>query len=88
MQAERLWLYARSYADQHPYQVINKKGGRSCLGFCADVAAAAGMPPRHWAGDLTVPGAMRFPDATFSLQDPEGLSAVELTSAIVTSDRH
>ena len=87
MQAERLWLYARSYADQHPYQVINKKGGRSCLGFCADVAAAAGMPPRHWAGDLTVPGAMRFPDATFSLQAPEGLSAIELTSSIVTSDR-
>lgn len=85
-QAEHLWRYARSYAEQHPYQVINKKGGRSCLGFCADVAAAAGMPPQHWAGDLTVPGAMRFPNATFSLRDPEGHLATEVTSALVRTD--
>ncbi|MFT5679190.1 MAG: hypothetical protein ACI8RZ_000094 [Myxococcota bacterium] len=82
-QAERLWSYALSYDDEHPYQVINKKGGRSCLGFCADVAAAAGMSPRQRAGDLTVPGAMRFPDATFSLDAPNEMTAAELTDALV-----
>ena len=86
-QAEVLWRYARTYADLHPYQVINKKGGRSCLGFCADVAAAAGMPPRHWAGDLTVPGAMRFPDATFSLREPEGRLPTEITAGLLREDQ-
>jgi hypothetical protein len=85
-QAERLWAYALSYDEQHPYQVINRRDGRSCLGFCADVAAAAGMPPTHWAGDLTVPGRLRFPDATFSLQSPGDLTAAQLTDALVRQD--
>ncbi len=82
-QAERLWDYALGYDEAHPYQVINKKGGRSCLGFCADVAAAAGMPGRARVGDLTMPGAMRFPDATFSLDEPNDMTAEELTGALV-----
>jgi len=82
-QAERLWDYALGYDTETPYQVINKQGGRSCLGFCADVAAAAGMPPRARAGDLTLPGAMRFPDATFSLDAPNDMTAEALTGALV-----
>ena len=82
-QAERLWRYVQTYAELHPYQVLNKKGGRSCLGFCADVATAAGMPPVHWAGDLTVPGAMRFPDATFSLSEPGSVDPIDLTTALI-----
>ena len=81
-QAERLWRYAQTYPDLNPYQVINKKG-RSCLGFCEDIASAIDMPPAHWAGNLTVPGAMRFPDATLSLSASTGQTPLEFTDALV-----
>lgn len=65
--AEPVWRFMQDYGAPPPlYQVINR-GGRSCLGYCADVADALGVAAVGWAGDLTVPGALRFPDAPLQL---------------------
>lgn len=81
--ANHIWQYAIDYDDTHSYQVINRQGGRSCLGFCEDIAEAAGLAPRTWAGDLTIPGGMRFDGATVQLRRPIAIDALGFTRSLV-----
>ena len=84
-QAEALLRYTLSYAEENTYQVINRQGGRSCMGFCEDIATAAGMPPALRSGNLTVPGAMRFPDAVFQMNEPADMTPAELTRSLLVT---
>ena len=58
-EAFRGWML--SYSERETYQVINRGGGRSCLGFCTDAADAVGQPWVASMGDLTAPGALWLP---------------------------
>jgi len=61
--------FVARYDAEHTYQVINRQGGRSCLGFCIDVADQVSLSPRARAGDLTIPGNLRLRGATLSLKN-------------------
>lgn len=63
-QSRDLRDYLSTYASQNRYQVINRNA-RSCLGFCADVADQLKWKYRLNAGDLTIPGRMKFPDTAW-----------------------
>lgn len=63
-QSEDLRDYLAQYEDQNQYQVINKNA-RSCLGFCSDVADQLQWKYCLRTGDLTIPGKMKFPEATW-----------------------
>ena len=55
------------YDEQNRYQVLNR-GGRSCLGFCEDIAAEAGLEPLLPLGDFTLAGDLGFPGAPVQLR--------------------
>ncbi len=54
-----------NYGTNYDYQVLNK-GGRSCLGYCADVAEVIQLPHQLSLGNYTIPGDMYFPSAQWS----------------------
>ena len=60
---ESLRAMLMEYSENHRYQVINQ-GGRSCLGFCEDVAAHLDWSIELPLGDKTIPGGLRvlFPE--------------------------
>ena len=55
----------------------------SCLGYCTDVADALGVTSVRWAGDLTVPGALRFPDAPLQLTPADPVPPMVLMADLV-----
>lgn len=81
-QASPVWRFMQDYGEPPLYQVINR-GGRSCLGYCTDVADALGVTSVRWAGDLTVPGALRFPDAPLQLAPRTPQAPMALMDALV-----
>ena len=56
---ESLRAMLMEYSENHRYQVINQ-GGRSCLGFCEDVAAHLDWSIELPLGDRTIPGDLHF----------------------------
>lgn len=59
--------YIYGYGQTEDYQVINQ-GGRSCLGYCSDVADVLNVPTVAVWGDYTIPGDLLFPTAQWSTQ--------------------
>jgi hypothetical protein len=60
-ESKNLRVYLAEYEENNQYQVLNRNA-RSCLGFCSDVAMQLQWKYRLRAGNLTIPGNMKFPE--------------------------
>ena len=82
--------YIDDYTQRTSYQVINRSGGRGCLGFCVDVADQVGMRSVAPVGNLTIPGRLRFPDSDHSLTNSNrhnvGVAMASMLSGVTTGE--
>ena len=75
--------YIYGYGQHNDYQVINQ-GGRSCLGYCTDVANVLDFKTVHAWGNYTIPGDMQIPTAQWHQSRRTELLPSEFTNQIWT----
>ena len=70
IESQKIKTTIYNYGTKNDYQVINN-GGRSCLGYCSDIASVVGLPHELKWNDYTIPGDMRFPTSRWGSDNIE-----------------